>query len=75
MTKVSEIINKVKSESGVDDFDIKLNSEINNLILDIINDIREYSITDDDGGVKNKNIGWCRFCQEVIANELEKKYL
>jgi hypothetical protein len=75
MNKVDEIINKVKKESSVDNFDYNLKKSFEDLLMEMINDVRLYKgVKNDINKIKNPD-DWCTFKQESIATSLEKKYL
>jgi len=64
MSKISKTIQRVKSDSNVDNFTVNIEKAFNDLVLDIVEEIRNY-----------ESDSVCRFKQEMLAEHVQNKFL
>jgi hypothetical protein len=69
MSKVDEIIRHVKANSNVDDFTYNLSKAFEDMVSDIVEDVRDYKTTEPGA------VTFCSFHQELMAKYLEERYL
>jgi hypothetical protein len=63
-SKISKVVQETKSKSNVDNFTVNIEKAIQELVGDIIEEVRFYGVD-----------SVCDFKQEEMANYLTKKYI